>query len=404
MNVPDAGAQRVSDHERVRRWRLVLGGTGDESITDGTGVSLEGDDVRIDAALAAVYDTKPVRRGSSGRSGGLAASSPAVTRWLGDIRRYFPTSVVQVLQRDAIDRLDLRRLLLEPEMLRAVEPDLHLVTLLVELNKLLPEATRATARQVVARVVAQIEQRLAARTRSAVQGALARSQRSRRPRPADIDWGHTIHANLRHYLPEHRTVVPQRLVGYGRRQRSLAREVIVAIDQSGSMADSVVYAAVFSAVLASLPSLRTSVVAFDTAVADLTPLVHDPVDLVFGVQLGGGTDIAQAMAYCQQLVTRPAETVLVLVSDLFEGGNTLLLHARVNELVRSGVTVVALLALSDEGAPTYDHAHAAAFAALGVPAFACTPDVFPDLLAAALEGRDVGRWANEHGLHTAVPT
>ena len=401
--VPATG--RVSDGERLRRWRMVLGATeeGDADTGQGvTGVQLEGNDARIDGALAAVYDAKPSRRGGGSRAGGLGSSAPAVARWLGDIRRYFPTSVVQVLQRDAIDRLQLRQLLLEPEMLRAVEPDLHLVTLLIELNKLLPDATRSTARQLVAQVVEEIERRLASRTKQAVHGALARSQRTRRPRPADIDWGRTIHANLRHYLPEQHTVIPERLVGFGRRQRSLSRDVIVAIDQSGSMADSVVYASVFGAVLASMPALRTHVVAFDTAVADLTPLLHDPVDVLFGVQLGGGTDIAQAVGYCQQLITRPADTVLVLVSDLFEGGNASLLHQRIAALHQAGVCVVVLLALSDEGAPTYDHTQAAAFAALGVPSFACTPDAFPDLLAAALEGRDVGRWANEHGLHTAV--
>ena len=405
MEAPGTG--RVSDGERSRRWRMVLGGTVEadsEATSEGvTGIQLDGNDARIDAALAAVYDAKPGRRGGSSRSGGLSSSAPAVARWLGDIRRYFPTTVVQVLQRDAIDRLQLRQLLLEPEMLRAVEPDLHLVTLLMELNKLLPDATRATARQLVAQVVEQIERRLASRTKQAVHGALARSQRTRRPRPSDIDWGRTIHANLRHYLPDQRAVIPERLVGYGRRQRSLSRDVIVAIDQSGSMADSVVYAAVFGAVLASMPALRTQVVAFDTAVADLTPLLHDPVDLLFGVQLGGGTDIAQAIGYCQQLITRPANTVLVLVSDLFEGGNSALLRDRVAMLRQAGVCVIVLLALSDEGAAAYDHAQAAAFAELGVPAFACTPDAFPDLLAAALEGRDVGRWANEHGLHTTTP-
>ena len=386
---------RVSEAERLRRWRLMLGGTADESGVDGSGVELTGDDVRIDAALAAVYDSTPNRRSGGGRAGGLGSSAPGVARWLGDIRRYFPAQLVHVIQRDAIDRLNLRQLLLEPEMLRSVEPDLHLATLLVELNRLLPDETRATARQVVAKVVHDIERQLRQRTHQAVRGALARSQRSRRPRPADIDWPHTIAANLRHYLPEQRTVVPHRLVGYGRQQHSLARDVIIAIDQSGSMADSIVYAAVFSAVLASLPSLRTSVIAFDTAVADLTPLLHDPVDVLFGVQLGGGTDIAQAMGYCQQLVTRPTETVLILVSDLFEGGNVGLLDERIGALVRSGVTVIALLALSDEGAPAYDHGQAAAFAAHGIPAFACTPDAFPDMLAAALDGRDVGRWASE---------
>jgi Mg-chelatase subunit ChlD len=385
---------------------MVLGGTEDgddgEAGKGITGMPLEGHDARIDTALAAVYDSAPGGRRSGGRAGGLGKSAPAVARWLGDIRRYFPSSVVQVLQRDAIDRLQLRQLLLEPEMLRAVEADLHLVTLLVELNKLLPDATRASARQVVAQVVEQIERRLGARTRQAVTGALARSQRTRRPRHADIDWGRTIHANLQHYLPEHRTVVPEKLVGYGRRQRSLSRDVIVAIDQSGSMADSVVYAAVFGAVLASMPALSTQVIAFDTAVADLTPVLHDPVEVLFGVQLGGGTDIAQAVEYCQQRITRPADTVLVLVTDLFEGGNEALLLDRIAMLHQAGVTVLVLLALSDEGAPAYDHGLAAELAELGVPSLACTPDAFPDLLAAALEGRDVGRWANDHGLHTAV--
>lgn len=405
--VTAGGSSRVSDHERRRRWRMVLGG-GDEgdAAEPGrgiTGMALDGHDARIDAALAAVYDTEPAGRRSRGRSGGLGRSAPSVARWLGDIRRYFPSSVVQVLQRDAIERLQLRQLLLEPEMLQAVEPDLHLVTLLVELNRLLPDATRASARAVVASVVHDIEQRLSARTQQAVAGALARSHRTRRPRHADIDWGRTIEANLRHYLPEHRTVVPERLVGYGRRRRSLERDVIVAIDQSGSMADSVVHAAVFGAVLASMPALSTQVVAFDTAVADLTPALGDPVDVLFGVQLGGGTDIAQAVGYCQQRITRPAATVMVIVSDLFEGGNEALLHERIASLVRAGVTVVVLLALSDDGAPAYDHVQAAVLAELGVPSLACTPDAFPDLLAAALEGRDVGRWANEHGLHTAVP-
>ena len=402
----DVSMARVSDSERSRRWRMVLGGI-DDGETDQPGMTsmrLDGHDARIDAALAALYDAPRDRRGGGSRAGGLGSSAPAVARWLGDIRRHFPTSIVQVLQRDAIDRLKLRQLLLEPEMLRAVEPDLHLVTLLVELNRLLPDATRASARKVVAHVVNDIEQRLAARTRHAVRGALARSQRTRRPRPSDIDWGRTIHANLRHYLPEQQTVIPERLVGYGRRQRSLARDVIVAIDQSASMADSVVYASVFGAVLASIPAFRTHVVAFDVAVADLTPLLHDPVDVLFGVQLGGGTDIAQAIGYCQQLITRPADTLLILVSDLFEGGNAALLHDRVAALAQAGVCVVVLLALSDEGAPAYDHAQAAAFAEMGVPSFACTPDAFPELLAAALEGRDVGRWANEHGLHTAVAT
>jgi Mg-chelatase subunit ChlD len=379
--------QRVSEAERLRRWRMVLGG--DDA--DGTGITLAGDDARIDVALAAVYDRRAtlahVRGQGSGRTGGLARSAPSVARWLGDIRRYFPVPVVSVLQRDAVERLDLRRLLLEPELLESVEPDLHLVTLLVELNRALPDQTRATARQVIARVLADLERQLADRTRNAVHGALARSSRQRRPRPADIDWPHTIQANLRHWLPELQTLVPERLVGYGRRQRSLARDVIIAVDQSGSMADSVVYASLFASVLARIPALRTHLVAFDTAVTDLTPLLADPVEVLFGVQLGGGTDIGRALTYCTQLVTRPTDTVVILISDLFEGGDSGAMRSRVSELVRSGAQVVCLLALSDDGAPVHDHAAAADLAARGASVLACTPGEFPPLLAQVLASR-----------------
>ena len=315
---------------------------------------------------------------------GSPARRPSVARWLGDIRRYFPTPVVQVLQRDAVERLDLRQLLLEPELLGELEPDLHLVTLLVELNRALPEETRATARQVIATVLADLESRLADRTRQAVRGALARSSRTGRPRPADIDWPRTIHANLRHWLPEHRTVVPERLIGFGRHQRSLARDVIIAVDQSGSMAGSVVHASLFACVLSRLPTLRTSMVAFDTAVADLTPLLADPVDVLFGVQLGGGTDIGGALGYCRGLVTRPQDTVVILVSDLFEGGHPGVMRSRVAELVGDGVTVLVLLALSDDGVPAHDHHEAEALSALGATVTSCTPDEFPEVLATLL--------------------
>jgi Mg-chelatase subunit ChlD len=302
------------------------------------------------------------------------------------------------MQRDAIERLNLTSMLLEPELLDSLQPDVHLVGTLVSLAKVMPDTTRATARAVVATVVAQIEQRVAQQTRSAVTGALNRGSRTRRPRPGDIDWNATIAANLKHYLPEHRTVVPERLVGYGRSSAVVAKEVIVAIDQSGSMAESLVYGAVFGATLASMRAVKTSLVAFDTEIADLTELLSDPVELLFGCQLGGGTDINRAVAYCAGLVTRPTETVFVLISDLYEGGVAADLLRRVAELVSSGVTVIVLLALSDSGAPSYDHEHAAALAELGVPAFACTPDLFPDLLAVALSKGDVAQWLSRSQL------
>jgi Mg-chelatase subunit ChlD len=378
--------------ERLRRWRLVLGG---ENNSDGTGHSLTGADRQMDAALGALYQDRPEVDASRTRSSGLGASAPSVARWLGDIRTYFPSSVVQVMQADAIDRLNLTRLLLEPEMLAAVEPDVHLVGTLLSLNGVMPERTKQTARIVVGKVVEDLERRVAQKTKAAITGALNRAARTSRPRHRDIDWNRTIRANLAHYQPAYKTVVPNRLVGYGRRQNAVARDIVLCVDQSGSMAASVVYSSIFGAVLASMRSVRTSLVVFDTSVVDLTDQLADPIDVLFGTQLGGGTDINRAVAYSEGLITRPRDSIFVLISDLYEGGVRDEMLRRVSAMVSAGVQVIVLLALSDEGAPAYDHDNAAALADLGVPAFACTPDRFGELMAAAIERRDLRLFAEQ---------
>ena len=289
-------------------------------------------------------------------------------------------------------------------MLDSVQPDVSLVSTLVALNGAIPERSREAARAVVRAVTDELEERLRSRTVQAVTGALDRSARTRRPRPADIDWGRTIAANLRHYLPEQRTVVPERLVGHARRTTQVERHVILCVDQSGSMAESVVYSSVFGAVLGSLRSVRTSLVVFDTEVVDLTDELDDPVDVLFGVQLGGGTDINRALAYCQGLINQPLDTVLVLISDLYEGGIAEEMISRARAVVGSGATMIALLALSDSGQPSFDADHAAALAEIGVPSFACTPDLVPDLMAAAIEKRDIGQWAAANDVVTTHET
>lgn len=393
----------TADGERLRRWRLLLGS---DPETDGdagqdAGEALGREDRMVDKALAALYDNDGTETTGTRRTAGLGSSAPKVTKWLADIRSYFPASVVQVIQADAMERLDLATLLTEPTFLEAIEPDVQLASLLVQLADVLPEQARTAARRLVATVVGEIERRIAQRTVSVVSSAINRSVRTRRPRPGDIDWNRTIAANLRHYLPEHRTVVPHRLIGYGRRRNGIEREVIVALDQSGSMAGSVVYGAIFASVLATMSSLRTSLVVFDTSVVDLTDRLDDPVDVVFATQLGGGTDINSAIAYCAQLVTRPRDTILVLISDLYEGGSRPDLIRRLRTLHRSGVTVLVLLALDDAGAPAHDHQIAGSLAQLGIPAFACTPDVFPDVLEVAINGGDLASWAQGRAAEAA---
>lgn len=372
--------------EQQRRWRLVLGMDEDGALSP--------EDQRLNQALSALYDVPHGGDPDKGK-GSLSRSAPRVSRWLGDIREFFPAAVVQVIQKDAFERLGLKQMLLQPEFLAAVEADVHLVADLISLRSLMPEKTLDTARQVIGKVVDALLERLQRRTSETLRGAVHRARRTNRPRAADIDWPRTLRANLGNYQPELGTVIPERLVGFMRHQKRLVDldDVILCVDQSGSMATSVVYASIFAAVMASVPVIRTRLVCFDTAIVDLTDELADPVQVLFGVQLGGGTDIHQAVAYCEGLIERPQKTHMVLITDLYEGGDAKALLARAAHLVRQGVNLIVLLALSDDGRAAYDPRMAEAFAALGAPVFACTPDQFPDLMATALRREDVLDWA-----------
>ncbi|MEM7332200.1 MAG: VWA domain-containing protein, partial [Chloroflexota bacterium] len=288
--------------ERQRRWRLVLGkiddqpeeGEGEAGEESGTPTDseLSTEDQAMDQALESLY--------GDSEEGDLGDSNPDIARWLGDIRNYFPDSVVQIMQRDALKRLNLRKLLAQPEFLEAVEPDLDLVSNILALKKVMPEQTKQTAKQVVRKVVEALQEKLTFPMQQAIIGSLDKAQRTRRPKHHDINWLRTIHTNLKHYQPDYQSVIPETLVGYGR-QRSSVKDVILALDTSGSMTTSVVYGSVYAAVMASINALTTKVVMFDTAVVDISDQMDDPVEALFGIRLGGGTNIDKALAYCQQL-------------------------------------------------------------------------------------------------------
>jgi hypothetical protein len=381
------------ESERLRRWRLLLG-----SAADGSCGACSASDARIDLALESLYgdgDSSPMTPEDKERNRnnvGKGKSQPKVARWLGDIREFFPSSVVRVLQRDAFDRLGLKRMLLEPEMMEAVTPDVHMVSTLLALKNIMPQKAKETARLIVRKVVEDLEKKLAEKTRQAVIGSLNRAIRNRRPKHTEMDWNRTIRANLKHYQPDYQSIVPEIKIGFGRKRSSL-RDIILCLDQSGSMGSSVVYAGVFGAVLASLPAVRTRVVVYDTAVVDLTAELQDPVDVLFGTQLGGGNDTPRALDYCAGLLEKPEDTIFILISDLYEGGGSAAMLSKLEAFVASGVTVISLLALSDDGRPSYDVQNGAALAKMGVPVFACTPDLFPDMMAAAIQRRDITQWA-----------
>ena len=373
----------MGDMDYDLRWRLILGESDaqDEEEEQEALPLPGGEAAAMDGVLSVLYDSPEDR-------GGLADSSPQVYRWLGDIRKYFPTPVVQLMQRDALERLGLTRMLLEPELLDMVAPNVHLVEALISLSQALPDESRESARALVRRYAEELLPRLRAPMVQTVRGSLYKLSRTRRPKGREIDWPTTIRANLKHYQPRWKTVIPERMFGHRRSARQL-RHLFLLLDQSGSMGRSVVHAGILGSVLASLPALDTRLVVFDTEVVDLSHLLSDPVELLFATRLGGGTQIGRALAYARQAMEQPARSILVLLSDLMEGGSSDELLAQAQALLQGGVQVIVLLSLDDEGVPAYDRQTATRLASLGIPAFACTPDRFPELMAAALENRDL---------------
>ena len=378
--------------ERSSRWRLILGSETQESFQGMGGGGLSQEELLMDAALGAIYGGPGEGFGGGpGPSGGAGKgpSSPAISKWLGDLRALFDPEMVAVVQNDAIERKGLKQLLLEPELLEELEPDLNMASTLLMLKDQIPKKSKEAARAYIRRIVDQLNELLEHDVRRAVTAALDRRAHSPLPSASALDFPYTIRRNLKNYNAELKTIVPERVWFFDRSSKVNRWHIILDIDQSGSMGQSILYSSVMACVLASMSAVKTSVVAFDTQIMDLTPLCADPVDLLFGFQMGGGTDIAKSVAYCQGLVEAPAKTLFFLISDLYEGGNRAALLRRVEELKESGARVVVLLAIADGGRPFYDPETARRIAAMGIPCFACAPERLPELLERCLKGQSL---------------
>ena len=369
----------------LKRWRLILGADAEQKLGSMGCGGLSEEELLMDSALSQIYGAGSF----GGKSGGRGPSSPMLTKWLGDLRTLFSPMEIKVIQKDAIERKGLKQLLLEPEMLSGLEPDVSTASLLLMLKDQIPEKSKENARAYIAKIVEDINRRIADDLRRSVTAALNRREHSPIPSSAALDYKMTIRRNLKNYDAQRGVLLPEKFYFFDRASRSASRTVILDIDQSGSMGESAIYSSIMGCILASIRSVRTHIVAFDTEVHDLTELCSDPVDLLYGIQLGGGTDINNSVAYCQELVSEPEKTTMFIVTDLYEGGNRAQLIRRLEELKTSGVNVIILLAISDSGKPCFESGLAEKAAGLEIPCFACPPEKLPELLEAALKKRSL---------------
>ncbi len=397
------------DLEQVKRWRLILGASSQDTLSkmSSNGLSLSGEQAEMDEAMSVLYgDTdednelsqdqwKEKQVGPHGAHKGR--SIPKVARWLDQIRNFFPNDVVVLLQQDAIERHGMKELLFEPEVLSNVEPSLDLAAAVLELQNLVPDKAKASARILVERVVEDLRRRLETEFVKAVRGSLNRNEHSPFRSLANLDWPRTIQRNLKNYDKDLGTFIPEHMSFFSRRHQQNEWNVIIAMDQSGSMHSSLIYGGIMGAILASLPAVETHVVAFNhEEVVDLTDLCEDPVDLLFGVQLSGAEDYWMATSYCERFMHTPAKTLYVMIGDLYDTSpNEKRFVSKMAHILESGVHAVTLLAISDQGQPSYNEKLANKLNSMGMPCFGCVPDRLPDLLEAVLKGSDLSKFADD---------
>jgi Mg-chelatase subunit ChlD len=366
---------------KVRRWRLVLGRFSDEALRN----PLSGLDESMDRALDHVYGRAYAERGlrfkgPKGR-GTLDPSQLTLPAWLGEARRLFPASVFETIQGHALDRFGMTELLNDAEVLRTLEPNVDLLKALVAFKGRANPAMLGTIRQVARRVVDELMKRFKTSLARAMSGVRQRAQSTQRRSATDFDWRRTIRTNLKNWDSDRQMIVAERLKFAARGRRRLPWSIILCVDQSGSMLTSVIYAAVMAAILTALPSVSVKLVMFDTSVVDLTDRSSDPLDVMMSVQLGGGTDIGQALDYCETLVRQPTRTILVLVSDLCEGGAPGRMISAIRRLAEARVTLLGLAALDDDGQAVFDRGIAQKAASAGMRVAALTPDRFAEWIA-----------------------
>ena len=384
----------MDTNDRLRRWRLILGSEAQKRMEGmGDGPDLSQEDLMMDTALDAIYN-RDMKFGFGGGAG-KGASSPQISRWLGDVRTLFDKDIVKIIQSDAMERCGLKQLIFEPELLENIEPDMHMASMILTLKDQIPKKSKENAREFIRKIVEQINALLETDLKRAVTASINRKLHSPIPSASALDFQTTIRKGIKDYNTKLKKIIPQKYYFFERSATTAANKytVILDIDQSGSMGESVIYSSIISCILASMSAIKTKVVAFDTNIVDLSEKCEDPIDLLFGFTLGGGTDIEKSIKYCTKYIENPKKTIFFLISDLEEGGNRAGLLRRLTQMKEDGVIVICLLAISDSGKPYYDANMAQRIANNGIPCFAAAPQMLPRLLEKAMKNEDMSEFA-----------
>jgi len=372
--------------QMLTRWRLVLGKDAEQQ-----GICLGAGDEearRIEALVGYLFSEGSAAQGQAkDRAGGLGPGHAMnVPRWVDEVGQLFPRQAKEVMERELIHRKGLRELMEKPEILERIEPSQELVKTLLTHRDLMNEKTRLLARKIIDQVVQELKKKLKVQVEPAITGAIRRDKHSPRRVYRNLDLKRTVRRNLRNFDAASRKLLVDRVYFHAAERKSRPWHIIVAVDQSGSMLDSAIYSAVMASIFVELPAVRTSLFLFDTEIADLTDQVGQPVDVLLSIQLGGGTDITKALQYAYQLVRQPGRTIIVLVTDFYEGRAERDLVHQVKEMAQAGIRMIGLGALGYDARPEFNKTTAAKCRKVGMDILSCTPEKLTEAMAHIIRG------------------
>lgn len=365
----------TEDIDMAARWRLILGQFAEDNIPLGD----EYDET--ESALAFLYD----REYSGGRGvksddsrGGRGRSVLSVPEWIGKVRKLFPKSAAEIMQKDALDKYGIDEMLTDPEVLQSLEPDITLLGKLLSFRSIIPEGVRKQADEMIKKCADEIAKKLETKVRRSFYGKRLQSTQTYYKVYRNFDFRKTVEQNLKNYSKEYGTIIPKRLYFANTVKRYNPWDVIILADQSGSMCNSVIYTSVMAGIFAKLPFLRTKMAVFDTSIVDLSEYTDNAAELLMKVQLGGGTDIYKALCYGESLITAPARTIVILITDLYDGSDIRRVYRKCADMIEGGSKVLVLPALDYDTEPTYNRTAAKYLAALGAEVAAVTPEGLAD--------------------------
>lgn len=390
--------QLPHDPHTLARWRLVLGKNAEQHAINCAG---DGQCQRIEGLIGFLFGeggeggggaAGSGRGGGSGkgrskdRQGGQGGSVLTIPEWVDQVSELFPHQAKEVLEKELVQRRGISELLEKPELLEKIEPNMDLVKTLLTHKDLLKPETRVLARKIIEQVVEQLKDKLRIQVEQAITGALRRDRHSPRKVFRNLDLKTTLRRNLKNFDEESGKLLVDQLFFYAAERKKRPWHIIVTVDQSGSMLDSAIFSAIMASIFAEIPALKTSLVLFDTNVVDLSDQVGQPVDVLLSIQLGGGTDITKALQYSHQLVRIPGRSIVVLITDFFEGRDERDLIKQTKEMAESGIRMIGLGALGYDARPAYNKATAGKLRKVGMDILCCTPENLAECMAQIIRG------------------